>query len=400
MFNKKIKKRIAVMLSVLIIGVPAASSVNAIEPSTGQNLEDNMEMQEIAISVEDEKNQTEIIKENVEENTDLNNEERNLLEKEIKSGLNTYLNTYYDNLSDEEKVTKGNDILNYVKEIDDNLDFSMGYFVCSDIYSSMDKYLKQNFEMNYNVDTKADALSKIIQNYEDVISKTGLNEDVFKEKIAEFISNVDEDKKIELESMAKEIGVEVLEEQENMPEEPLNQAEQRPVQRMAMRGYNVSKAMSYADRYNGYKRNSSRYGNFSGEGGDCTNFVSQCLKDGNLAFVGNQYNNKNHWFHNGGKDYSLTWIRASSFKNHWASRNGCSEHFVRSDAKKFPYSVKSGDVISLRNANGDIFHTIFVMRKHQKNVDWGYAAHDDHFGANTTSILKRTAGKKIVIYHL
>lgn len=400
MLNKKIKKRIAIMLSVLIMGVPTVSTINAIEPSTSQNLEDDMKMQEISISDEDKKNQTEIIKENVDENTDFNSEEKSLLEKEIKNGLDKYLNTYYDSLSDEKKVIRGNNILNYVKEIDDNLDFSMGYFICSDIYSSMDKYLKQHFKMNYNIDTKAEALSKIIQNYEDVINETGLNEDVFKEKIAEFICNVQEDKKIKLESMAKEAGIDILENQEDISEQPSNQINQKSMQMMSIGGYNASSAMNYADQWNGYKRNTSRYGNFSGDGGDCTNFVSQCLRAGKMAFIGKQYNNKSHWFHNGGKDYSLTWIRASSFKNHWASRNGCSQHFVRSDAKKFPYSVKSGDVISLKNGNGDVFHTIFVMRKHQKNVDWGYAAHDDHFGANTTSILKRTAGKNIIIYDL
>lgn len=59
--------------------------------------------------------------------------------------------------------------------------------------------------------------------------------------------------------------------------------------------YNVNKAVKYAKDY-ALKPNKS-YKDFSNEGGDCTNFVSQCLFAGNLPL-------SNSW-----QPYTGTWIR-------------------------------------------------------------------------------------------
>ena len=48
--------------------------------------------------------------------------------------------------------------------------------------------------------------------------------------------------------------------------------------------YNPSAAISYARTYcYNYNRN---YNNYKGQGGDCANFVSQCLKAGGFSFDG------------------------------------------------------------------------------------------------------------------
>jgi hypothetical protein len=44
---------------------------------------------------------------------------------------------------------------------------------------------------------------------------------------------------------------------------------------LKLKEYNRESAVAYAEKW-AYKRN-PRYGNFDGMGGDCTNFISQCV---------------------------------------------------------------------------------------------------------------------------
>lgn len=88
--------------------------------------------------------------------------------------------------------------------------------------------------------------------------------------------------------------------------------------------YNRLKAVQYADKYcgipwasgNNYKHN-KKYKNYTGAGGDCTNFVSQCLGDkeegGGFKFDGGWYCVYDKY--NGGTG-SKAWVNADAFKNY------------------------------------------------------------------------------------
>jgi glucan-binding YG repeat protein len=73
----------------------------------------------------------------------------------------------------------------------------------------------------------------------------------------------------------------------------------------ASRGYNyqISKAVSYADRY--WKHYNHSYHNYANEGGDCANFVSQCLYAGGMPRT-------DDWF-----PQSVNWINVMGHIRHF-----------------------------------------------------------------------------------
>ncbi|MCD8199527.1 MAG: leucine-rich repeat protein [Coriobacteriaceae bacterium] len=75
----------------------------------------------------------------------------------------------------------------------------------------------------------------------------------------------------------------------------------------ASKKYNASAAVKYADRY-ALSYNKS-YRNFNSVGGDCANFVSQCLDAGGLnQVVGSEYASPKVWYYKSGSNCSSSWI--------------------------------------------------------------------------------------------
>lgn len=87
--------------------------------------------------------------------------------------------------------------------------------------------------------------------------------------------------------------------------------------------YNREKAAQYADRYSGVTwanggmtpKYNKKYKNFTGIGGNCTNYVSQCLGDEE----GGELKQGNGWHSvkvsTGGHEGSSAWVNADAFKN-------------------------------------------------------------------------------------
>jgi hypothetical protein len=119
--------------------------------------------------------------------------------------------------------------------------------------------------------------------------------------------------------------------------------------------YNRINAANYAYRY--WSSPNSAYCDFSSGGGDCTNFVSQCLSAGG-------WNGNTRWYWNGycnylnGVGYSLSWSVANSFYN-----------FVLSSSRIYPacYSPNSlsvGDILQQRfSGSSTVGHTMIVTKK-------------------------------------
>ena len=87
--------------------------------------------------------------------------------------------------------------------------------------------------------------------------------------------------------------------------------------------YKRADAVKYADKYcggafgngNNYKYN-SKYRNFNGIGGDCTNFASQVLGDkegGNMRFDGTWFCRYKKY---GDSEGTMAWVNADSFRNY------------------------------------------------------------------------------------
>ncbi|WP_091992719.1 amidase domain-containing protein [Peptostreptococcus sp. D1] len=168
----------------------------------------------------------------------------------------------------------------------------------------------------------------------------------------------------------------------------------------ALPSYNAKGAVEYAKA--NLKRTAPGYYNFHQDGGDCANFISQCLYEGGGMEMrevnGDKYNNSNWYYYGNGNSfpykYSATWAQASNFKHHWGARAGISVHDVPKDTSRIYFRTEYGTPISIiRKNTGQARHTIIVGGKRGTNDYWYY----DHSGGNfDNSLLKRVRGEKIV----
>ncbi|MEW6558240.1 MAG: amidase domain-containing protein, partial [Elusimicrobiota bacterium] len=107
--------------------------------------------------------------------------------------------------------------------------------------------------------------------------------------------------------------------------------------------YDRIKAVNYADTW-AYGRNPV-YHDYSEEGGDCTNFVSQCLIDGGLRFTNQGY-----------MGIGNTIIRVAEMPS--ALQN---YHGATISVNTIPSNFKVGDVISLGDDEDPYIHTVIVV---------------------------------------
>ena len=126
--------------------------------------------------------------------------------------------------------------------------------------------------------------------------------------------------------------------------------------------YNPLLAVEYAKKW-AFNYNPNYY-NFSSIGGDCTNFVSQCLYAGGI----NMNFSPLGWYYNSINDRAPAWTGVNEFWDFGTSNNGFGVKL-----KETPLSdLRVGDIIQL--FNGDRFyHTLLVV-----NTDSGIrvSAHD------------------------
>lgn len=115
--------------------------------------------------------------------------------------------------------------------------------------------------------------------------------------------------------------------------------------------YNRRRAVAYANRW-AYERNPAYY-DFSGIGGDCTNFVSQCLYAGSGIM---NYTPEVGWYY----------INVNERSPSWTGVNFLYEFLVNNNTRG-PYAIEvpisavmPGDVIQLRNKER-FYHSLFVV---------------------------------------
>lgn len=120
------------------------------------------------------------------------------------------------------------------------------------------------------------------------------------------------------------------------------------------------RAVEYADRYCGASGDeklgfmyNSKYKNYNGIGGDCTNFISQVL------YEGGKFNKTDTWNYDEGG--SSAWVGADSFKDYMAYSGRASLIAYGNYEKvyKETYNLEPGDVISYER-KGRVEHTAVV----------------------------------------
>ena len=134
--------------------------------------------------------------------------------------------------------------------------------------------------------------------------------------------------------------------------------------------YNRQKAIEYAHKW-AYKRNPEYY-NFDAIGGDCTNFVSQCIYEGSSIM---NYNKLYGWYYNNANDKSPSWTGVQFLYNFLTKNKEIGPFGEISD------KVDIGDIIQLSFDGKTFTHSLIVTGIEASNIF--IASHTlDSYGRN------------------
>ncbi len=130
--------------------------------------------------------------------------------------------------------------------------------------------------------------------------------------------------------------------------------------------YNRTRALQYAERW-AFDRN-PLFTNFTGIGGDCTNFVSQAVYAGSCQM---NYTPTFGWYYNSPDDRAAAWTGVEFFYNFMTANQGVGPYASEVGAG----GLDVGDVIQLGRRDGDFYHTLLVTG--EEDGMYLVAAHSD-----------------------
>lgn len=116
--------------------------------------------------------------------------------------------------------------------------------------------------------------------------------------------------------------------------------------------YDRYSAVEYALKW-AYSRN-PRFFDFEDIGGDCTNFVSQCLYAG--CGIMNYSGFETGWYYINANDRSASWTGVQYLRRFLLTNKGTGVYGEESPLEL----IKPGDVIQLKNRNGVLYHSVIV----------------------------------------
>ena len=114
---------------------------------------------------------------------------------------------------------------------------------------------------------------------------------------------------------------------------------------------NIAAEIEYAVKW-AYSRN-PRYYNFDGLGGDCTNFVSQCIYAGGAVM---NYTKDTGWYYSSPRNRAAAWTGVEYFYKFMTNNKGIGPFGTNIPLRE----VKIGDVIQLGN-HDYFYHTLLVV---------------------------------------
>lgn len=123
--------------------------------------------------------------------------------------------------------------------------------------------------------------------------------------------------------------------------------------------YNREEAVYYANLW-AFSRN-PRYYNFDKIGGDCTNFVSQCIFAGSSVM---NYTSVLGWYYNSVNDRTPSWTGVDFLYKFLTSNKSYGP--FGSEAQMSDMEI--GDVIQLGNLDNDFYHSLIVTDKNGQNL--------------------------------
>lgn len=130
--------------------------------------------------------------------------------------------------------------------------------------------------------------------------------------------------------------------------------------------YDRQRALEYAERW-ALSRNPLFY-NFTGVGGDCTNFVSQCVLAGCCVMNGTK---DFGWYYRSEEDRAPAWTGVPFFWDFFVgapafrAENGGVGPFGSQVSRE---AVERADVVQLGRENGEYYHTLFVVERTAREI--------------------------------
>ena len=115
--------------------------------------------------------------------------------------------------------------------------------------------------------------------------------------------------------------------------------------------YERASAISYARKW-ALSRNPNYY-NFDKLGGDCTNFVSQCIFAGSNQM---NFSKINGWYYNNLNDRSPAWTGVDFFYKFLTTNTGLGPYSAIIDKSQ----IMPADIIILGKNNSDLYHSLIV----------------------------------------
>lgn len=136
--------------------------------------------------------------------------------------------------------------------------------------------------------------------------------------------------------------------------------------------YNREKVYEYAKKW-AYGRN-PKYYNYDPVGGDCTNFVSQCIYAGCNQM---NYNKNNGWYYISGNNKSPSWTGVEFLYKFLITNKGAGP----SGKETTINNLKLGDIIQLSFDGNNYSHSLIVVKNGNNTYNTLIAAHTyDAFG--------------------
>lgn len=120
---------------------------------------------------------------------------------------------------------------------------------------------------------------------------------------------------------------------------------------MQKRNYDRKKALAYAEKW-AFDRN-RRYYNFDKIGGDCTNFVSQCIYAGTGIM---NYTVNTGWYYRTSYDRTASWSSAKHLYEFIVHNKGTGPYAKEVSRE----NAEPGDIVQLGNKENGYYHSMLI----------------------------------------
>ncbi len=180
--------------------------------------------------------------------------------------------------------------------------------------------------------------------------------------------------------------------------------------------YSRKDAADYANKYYyDYNKDYPNFGDNMYEGGDCANFISQCLYAGGMQWImiNNDYANAENWWckpgatdKDGDTRITLSWKTTYGFKNHWQSRAAKYSSNTAASMKKnwsnWLNELERGDAIQLADKNSNPWHTLIICDYAYKDFKLAAHTNDTNSALFNGYILEHrvTGDDRVLVYQM